>query len=65
MEARGRLVDANGKLVFDLLNGATMAVQPASDAVALRAGTETVFVSGVSRAAGKTAETLSVKSVRE
>jgi hypothetical protein len=63
VEARGRLVEANGKLIFDLLNGSTMAVQPASDAVALRAGAETVTVSGVSRAAGKTAETLSVKSV--
>jgi hypothetical protein len=65
VEARGRLVDANGKLVFDLLNGATMAVQPASDAVPLHAGSEIVTVSGVSRAAGKTAETLNVKSVTQ
>ena len=63
VEARGRLVDANARLIFDLLNGATMAVEPASDAVALRAGPETVNVTGVSRPSGKTAEILSVKSV--
>jgi hypothetical protein len=63
VEARGRLVDANEKLVFDLLNGATMAVQPTSDAVPLHPGSEIVTVGGVARAAGKTAETLNVKSV--
>ena len=65
VEARGRLVDANGKLVFDLLNGATMAVQSTSDAAPLHAGSQIVTVSGVSRAAGKTAETLNVKSVSQ
>jgi len=65
VEARGRLVDANGKLVFDLLNGATMAVQSTSDAAPLHAGSAIVTVSGVSRAAGKTAETLNVKSVSQ
>jgi hypothetical protein len=65
VEARGRISDANGKLVFDLLNGTAMAVEPASDAVALRAGPGTVTVSGVSRPAGQAAETLTVKSVRE
>jgi len=63
VEARGRIADANGALVFDLLNGATMAVQPGSDAAALHAGAEVVTISGVSRAAGKAAETLTVKSV--
>ena len=63
--ARGRIVDANGRLVFDLLNGATMAVQPGSDAPPLRAGPQIVNITGVSRAVGKGAETLAVKTVSQ
>jgi hypothetical protein len=63
IEARGRVIDAGGKLVLDLLNGSTMALVVDPKNPPMRAGPALLNVIGVSRADGKTAEKLTATSV--
>jgi hypothetical protein len=60
IEARGKIVDAGGTLVFDLLNGSTMALDPDPKGAPVRPGSQAVEVTGVSRADGKVAEKLTI-----
>lgn len=62
IEARGRIVDRAGARVLDLLNGATMDLDPGS--VATSTDGEAAEIVGVSRANSKTAERVSVETVR-
>jgi hypothetical protein len=54
IEGRGRVLDHDGKLIVDLLNGSTMAVE--GKAVGLKASDQVVDITGVSRANGKNGE---------
>ena len=60
VEARGRFVDRNGTIVLDLLNGSILEVpdRPRD------AGSGIVTVTGVTRAAGKSREAMTVVSTK-
>jgi hypothetical protein len=62
IEGRGRVVERNGKLVLDLLNDSwlDLAADPANPS---RAG-RTLEIAGVSRAAGKAAESVTLTGAR-
>ena len=62
VEARGRLVDHGATLVLDLLNGSTLTLD--GNGVVLKATDHAVQVIGISRAAAKTGERLTVQSVQ-
>jgi hypothetical protein len=62
VDLRGRIVDRNGRLVVDLLNGSTMELDPTGAAV--KAGEQVVQLTGVSRGDAKTGERLSVQSAK-
>src|SRR5215217_4986990 len=64
VEARGKFIDVNGTLVFDLLNGSTMPVAPDPKGTPVRAGPQPVDITGVSRADGKTAEKVTPMTIR-
>ena len=64
IEARGRIVDSAGKLIFDLLNGSTMAVVANATSAVARTAPQPVEITGISRADGKAAETLTVAAIR-
>jgi copper chaperone CopZ len=59
--ARGRIVERSGTRVVDLLNGTTLAVANPSDVTVSDAVVE---ISGVSQAAGTSAERIRVTKVR-
>ena len=61
VEARGRIIERAGKLVLDLLNGATLPVE--GQGVTLNADDVVVQVVGVSRADGKAGERLVVQKL--
>ena len=63
IEARGRIVDSSGTLLFDLLNGSTMAMGGSKSTVA-RAAPQPVEITGISRAGGKSSEQLTVIAIR-
>ena len=62
IEARGKVVERDGRFVLDLVNGSTMAVE--APGVTLKAGDQIVLISGVSRADGKAGDRLAVQSVK-
>ena len=64
IEARGRIVEVEGKLAFDLLNGTIMNLVPDQQR-SMRAGLQPVTITGVSRAAGKSAENVTVTAIAE
>ena len=64
IEGRGRIVDRNGKLVLDLLNGSTIELVVDPRGTPVRAGQQPVDVTGVSRVVGKAAEQLTLTTVR-
>jgi hypothetical protein len=61
-KARGRIVERDGTLVLDLLNGSAMSVE--EQGVELKASEQIVQVSGVSKADGKSADRLLAQSVK-
>lgn len=63
IEARGRIVDRNGGLVLDLLNGSVMEVVLDAAVGQTRLPQLPVDVHGVSRLVNKTTEKLTVTSV--
>src|SRR4051812_38661675 len=63
IEARGRVVEIAGKLVVDLLNGSTMAVIADTTSTVARAALQPIEITGVSRADGKAAETLTLVAI--
>src|SRR4051812_42072919 len=65
VEARGRIVDAAGRPVFDFLDGSTMGLVADPKGAPLRAAAETLDVTGVSRADGRTAEKLTIIAERK
>lgn len=62
IEAQGRIVDRGGKLVLDLLNGSTLAID--GQGVALEASGKVVLITGVSRAIDKTGDRVTVQTVK-
>lgn len=64
IEARGRIVEVEGKLAIDLLNGTIMNLVPDPQR-SMRAGLQPVTITGVSRAAGKSAENVTVTAIAE
>ena len=58
--ARGRIVDRNGRLGLDLLNGSSLALVERPKA----AGDSVVEVTGVSRAQGKGPDHMTIKTVK-
>jgi hypothetical protein len=64
VEGRGTIVDRGGKLVFDLLNGSTMELVVEPGKTPVSPGRQAIDITGVSRAQGKTAEQLTVTTVR-
>jgi hypothetical protein len=64
IEARGRIGDAAGKLVFDLLNGSTMVLDRDPTVMPVHAEPQPVTITGVSHPDGKGAEKLTVAAVQ-
>jgi hypothetical protein len=63
IEARGRIVEHDGKLLLDLLNGLTIELVAPLKNERPPAGQQDVTVRGVSRAAGKDPERLTLSDI--
>lgn len=62
VEARGTIVDRNGKISLDLLNGSALELD--ATGVNGQPGPSVVEITGVSRADGKAAEKCLIKSIK-
>ena len=62
LELRGRIVEHDGKLMVDLLNGSTLEIDPKGAPVT--ASDPIVQITGVSRADAKAGERLTVQTVK-